>query len=287
MSFWIKGLLLGAMLAWPMWAGAAQLHYKTHIKSGKYHFAYVYVGHDGKKRDIAFYMPKAAVADARKTYQTPSFKDLNAYVHQQGYAEFEDFVAKHNRPMTQAELDTLLHGLKKDYFAQNMLLLRPQGQLEIDYTTIAKRYIDDMAPVARAFMQTGRTSNVRSYVSEVLAFLQSIPYDTLLDNPGQFSFTPPPNLFALNKGDCDVKTVALMSIVQQRFPHVPLAIIRTPQHAFLGLGIPRKSSDETLKIDGRTYVLTEPTGPALLPVGQTAPTSRANLDAGKYYYVKF
>ena len=61
-------------------------------------------------------------------------------------------------------------------------------------------------------------------------------------------------------------------------------MIYTPGHAFIGLGIPSTSTDRTLNINGATFVLAEPAGPAILPLGMISPEAEADLRRNQYSY---
>jgi len=50
----------------------------------------------------------------------------------------------------------------------------------------------------------------------------------------------------------------------------------------MGIAVPAKAGDTTLIHQGVTYLLAEPTGPALYKLGKIAPESELAIDQGRY-----
>lgn len=63
-----------------------------------------------------------------------------------------------------------------------------------------------------------------------------------------------------------------------------VAIIYLPNHALLGVQLAYGGKDKTLRMDGNTYLLAEPTGPALMPAGEVSEQSLAAIEGGMYSY---
>lgn len=56
-------------------------------------------------------------------------------------------------------------------------------------------------------------------------------------------------------------------------------MVFVPGHALLAVDLPAKPGDVTLNWQGQNYLLLEPTGPATLPAGQIASTSKTLVDS--------
>ena len=61
-----------------------------------------------------------------------------------------------------------------------------------------------------------------------------------------------------------------------------MVLVLLPDHALLGIALTPRKGERTIKADGKTYVLIEPTGPALYEVGEIAPTSEFAVAQKKY-----
>jgi hypothetical protein len=69
------------------------------------------------------------------------------------------------------------------------------------------------------------------------------------------------------------------------YPNMPVAMIYTNEHAFVGIYVPAASGERILTIERKTYVLAEPAGPGLLPLGNVSNRSSEDLDRGYFSYV--
>ncbi|RDD63485.1 hypothetical protein [Ferruginivarius sediminum] len=151
-------------------------------------------------------------------------------------------------------------------------LLRP------DYRKVASRSAALMRPLADAIAQQAGGDR-RARIELALAFLQGIPYDRLTDRDASngIGFAVPAQMLHLNRGDCDSKATMLAMLMDHLAPAVENAILLLPGHAILAAALPVRAGDRTMKLDGRTYVLMEPAGPAVLPVGRIGDDSRRLL----------
>lgn len=151
------------------------------------------------------------------------------------------------------------------------------------------RYIDETAkslvPVSQAFYEKiNASADARAYFSLLLGWVQSIPYDTLEDRVASSGagFAPPMGLLLQNKGDCDSKAVLTSALVRAFLPNTDMIMVFLPEHALLGVAITPIEGDEILDVDGQTFVLYDPTGPALLPFGQVSTRTKQFIDTGRY-----
>lgn len=143
-----------------------------------------------------------------------------------------------------------------------------------DYVLIARNFAPRLAPLSQSLSRPG--DDPRRFLARSLAFYQSIPYETLgtgNDLEGDLGYLTPLSVVDLNRGDCDSKSVALWSLMKVRYPAVPVVLLLLPSHALLGVGITPAAGEMTFDHQGRRYVLIEPAGPALLPLGRVSPST--------------
>lgn len=159
-----------------------------------------------------------------------------------------------------------------------------------DHKRIARRYASALTPLAVATRQSllaqGRGTDPRSTAGFLLGYFQAIPYDTLLSRTTSngAGFKTPYGLLAGNRGDCDTKSVAMAAVLRQLYPTLRITMVYVPEHAFLGVAIPRGQTDYALNLGGTPFVLLDPTGPRKLRVGEVDPKALAALEAGRYSY---
>lgn len=174
----------------------------------------------------------------------------------------------------------------RQYASRHYYKAEEQGAelvIQPDHVRLATRYAPAMAPVGRALRAqvAGQGADLRTYTNAALNWLQSIPYDTLLNRSSSngAGYQTPYGMMVENRGDCDTKTTALAAILRSQYPTLPLAIVYIPKHAFLAIGTAQGPRDFALQTAGGTYVLADPTGPALAQLGDIDPQTQAELRA--------
>ena len=185
-------------------------------------------------------------------------------------------------------VDRLIEKSRKQYIHNNMFRLYDENSVVPDHARIAQMNVRRMRPVARALKKTAPRS-LRGQINHTLAFLQGIPYDELLSriNSNGSGFATPVELLTRNIGDCDSKSVAMASLLKNSHPRMNMVLVLVQEHAFVGVaGIRQGPKDFALKINNQTYVLAEPTGPALLPLGQIDKRSQKLLRTGDFNHVQ-
>ncbi|MFB2863940.1 transglutaminase domain-containing protein [Aeromonas sp. MdU4] len=172
--------------------------------------------------------------------------------------------------------------LSKHYF---QYFTPPDGQLAVkqDHVRIALESRTGLAPLAAQLKQQGSTETEarQKTVAHMLTFIQSIPYqqlDSLNGRQGK-GFLPPRQVLEQNRGDCDSKVTLMAALLAQLFPELKQAMVFVPGHAMLAVDLPTKPGDATINWQGQSYLLLEPTGPATLPAGQIASTSKTLVDS--------
>lgn len=109
-------------------------------------------------------------------------------------------------------------------------------------------------------------------VAGLLNFVQSIPYDPLVSADGQrgITFLMPEQVLVQNRGDCDSKSVLMMTLLTALYPELPQAIVYVPDHALLAVALPRQTgNEEMIRINGKAFLPLEVAGPAEIPPGVT------------------
>ena len=168
---------------------------------------------------------------------------------------------------------------KKEY-AKHYLKIEKKGEHNIispDYINLVKDYEKRMRIVSDAIREKNLSD--RELLEKALSFLQSIPYDTL-QNRDLESFTgflPAYYLLDKNIGDCDSKSVALLSIAKTLTPKTKSIMVLITKHAFLAFAIPAKPDDKTILYQGERYVVAEVAGPTVLPLGEVGKASESAI----------
>lgn len=191
------------------------------------------------------------------------------------------------------ELKQLLHKQRQYYLRQtyHTELTLPLGETVIvpDHVRFMHESLNDLLPVATALHQKLANTDSRMSLSYISQWLQRIPYQDLTDRRQSdgLSYSPPLKLLRENRGDCDSKSVLLAALLRLLLPDVKLAMIYLPEHAILAVQLPVKPSDMAVTIEGRDYLLVDPTGPALLAPGEIAPEYRIFTENGQFGYALF
>lgn len=174
--------------------------------------------------------------------------------------------------------------LDKHYFTRYRTLFNEEA-IKPDHVRYMKEMTESLIPLSQAFYEQVNTqADAREYFNLLLSWVQSIPYDAL-DNRAQSNgsgFAPPIQLLNENRGDCDSKSVLIASIARAFLPDTAMVLVLLPEHALLGIALTPKKGEETLVEDGKTYVLIEPTGPALFKFGEIAESSKKDIAKGMY-----
>lgn len=199
------------------------------------------------------------------------------------------WLSQANRAAYKQESQQLISKAVPQLYKKNFYVVRRSEvnqsilEVRIDFAQIIIEETQGIRPVAKAIANKTRGLPDRDVIAYALRFLQLIPYDNLKSRNAlnSIGFVAPLTLIDINRGDCDTKSAALAALIRNLLPDVRMAMVLVPGHAFLALGIPAKNGDATININGRNYVVVEPTGPALSPVGQAHPDSRPYLTVAK------
>ena len=175
--------------------------------------------------------------------------------------------------------------LKERYLMQSSDAMGRPG-LKPDHVRIIEESGAELGDVAEALLTAagGEQSEPRLVVEWLLAFVQDIPYNALQSDGGNrgTGYLLPRQVLVQNRGDCDSKVALLAALIQYLHPEIPQRLLFVPNHALLAIALPAQQGDEQLQIEGYNYLLLEPTGPAELPLGQIADSSRFHIRSGNY-----
>jgi hypothetical protein len=161
--------------------------------------------------------------------------------------------------------------------------------IKVDHVSIANNSVVDLKPLKPTILDKVSIQNTRKATNYVLSFVQNIPYSTLesrLTSSGA-GFNPPLQVLWENQGDCDSKMTLTAALLRALMPRIEMAFIYIDGHAFIGINIPAKAGEITIEHQQINYLLAEPTGPALLPLGKLAPESELAINQGHYSVQKY
>lgn len=195
-----------------------------------------------------------------------------------------EIVAEWKKDMEMHRQEAMDQYLYKNYYDH---YVSPLGERAVKQNHIryAMESRESVIPVAQAIYELlPPDSDSRAYTNLLLSWVQSIPYDTIENRftSNGSGYSPPLDLLNNNRGDCDSKTVLTASLMRALIPQLSVGLIFLPQHALLGINLPHRNNEDTLKEDDIEYLLLEPTGPAPLRIGQLAPSSKNFVDNGMY-----
>ncbi len=235
------------------------------------------------QRHVTVALTKAAKAidpkDAKVTIK-PMREAININVSGTNEEKIED-VQAHLREVQQNAYDSYLH---EHYFTRFTTIFN-QSAIKPDHLRYISESVKPLVSVSQAFYEkVASESDSRAYFSLILSWLQSIPYDTLEDRvvSNGSGYAPPISVLMQNLGDCDSKAVLASSMVRAFLPNTKMIVLYLPNHALLGIALTPKADDRTVEYDSSTYVLYDPTGPALIPFGEVSESTERYIVTGRY-----
>jgi hypothetical protein len=150
---------------------------------------------------------------------------------------------------------------------------------------------DVMAPDYRAAVEAaaphledlakslGPRKDRRAYANQVLAFVQSIPYEGTAMSAD--TWRPPLSVLATNTGDCDSKVTLFLAIMRAAYPKMDMAAVLVPGHALAAVDIDVGEKDAFVGKGKRRLVVAEAVGPDLSRVGWVEGRSKRGLKSRK------
>ncbi len=168
-----------------------------------------------------------------------------------------------------------------DYRKKNGFTLL-KGKVIPDHTRHVDEYSDDVKPVMKAL--GGPTQDPRVFAEKALSFVQSIPYEKA--SLKRDRYRRPLSLLGRNRGDCDSKVVLYLALMKAAYPRVDSAVIYIPGHAYAALGLDPQLGEAKIRKGGSTWLLVEPVGPAVVPLGTVGRKSRRRARTGRVTLVE-
>ncbi len=297
---WALSILWGPPILRSGIAEAQQLDFLRVMRGGDERLSYRWRDLDRREQTTAFTLTRQDIQVAEASFKDFSFdgmwEDIEANLRDEtarfgNGAEIDlrlvgDRLSWTVKARDKASQDALVRILnerfqraQKAYLARHLRQRLDEGRIMIDFAAATRALQEPMRTVAKALGATpGIADDDRARVTLALAFFQQVPYAALGDVARRGGdFLPGPALLAQNRGDCDSKAVALAAVLRTYTPWRKLAIIVMPGHAVLGVDLPARSGEQTVRAQARQYVALEPAGPAMAPVGDVAPQTAKYL----------
>ncbi|MFZ8199199.1 hypothetical protein [Alteromonas portus] len=303
-------LLLSTML-FSFIAHSEQLQYKKTKTDTGVSFSYVWLDNDNARQSISFELPNSALKEApsrQANYKpkiaqryitvalteeakkidpkvarvkiTPKRESIDIQVTGSDETQVEEILSK-LKAIQQQKYDQYL----QDHYFTRFTTLFNQQAIKPDHVRYVAESVKPLVAASQAFYEkVASESDSRAYFSLILSWLQSIPYDTLEDRVASngSGYAPPVSVIMQNLGDCDSKAVLASSMVRAFLPSTKMIMVFLPNHALLGIALTPMVDDRTIEYEGDTYVLYDPTGPALIPFGQVSEDTERHIVTGRY-----
>ncbi len=192
-------------------------------------------------------------------------------------------VAEAYQTLAQLENEVMQQYFEDNYY-QTFTNHEQVSGIKVDHVSIANDSVLDLKPLKPLILDHVSIKNIRKVTNYVLGFVQSIPYNTLesrLTSSGA-GFNPPLQVLWENQGDCDSKMTLTAALLRALMPRIDMALIYIDGHAFIGINIKGEPGEVTITHNNVKYLLAEPTGPAMLPLGTIAPESELAINQGHY-----
>ncbi len=294
---------------------AEQLSFSKTATDKDYQFSYQWLDFNNQQQNISFTLTPEALFErfrhlksyqsnyAQKTIlrrmklaikkQPPkgmqvNFRQVNGEFSIEVKGQDQQKVAQAYQALLKLEKD-----ISDEYFRENYYQLFTNHDqvngIKMNHVDIANDSVADLKVLKAIILDQVSIQNIREVTNYVLSFVQNIPYSTLesrITSSGS-GFNPPAKLLWENQGDCDSKMALTAAILRALMPRIEMAMIYIDGHAFIGIAINKRPGEVTVEHDDISYVLAEPTGPALLPVGKLAPESELAINQGRYIIEKY
>ena len=309
------GAVVILVLCFATMTSAKQLDFNKTTTDEHVQFNYQWLDQAQQAQSLSFAINKVALFDRFRNFKSYKANHAKKYVDQQ--------IRKHltQNPITDVKVTFLGRGnnlqiklksenktaldqaylsieqLKKDfmnehltrnYYTQfvaydNNLAIKP------DHVRFAQESFTDLSVLKGLILDHVGEESVRKVSNYVLGFIQSIPYATLesrVTSTGA-GFNPPLQILWQNQGDCDSKVTLTAAIFRALMPRMKMMLVFIDNHALLAINIPSEGNELTITIDGLDYILAEPTGPAMMRIGELSASAEFAIRNGRYYAEAF
>ncbi|WP_052056160.1 hypothetical protein [Colwellia psychrerythraea] len=303
-------LSIAALLLCISQTQAQQLSFRKTQVGQEYHFQYQWLDYTKAKQTMSFnlnqeglferfrsfktyqksYAQKTILKRIKKKMQQTPIQGVQIFYRQQQDSFFIEAKGSDSSKVAEAyqTLALLEKEVRQQYFEDNYYQAFTNHDqvtgIKVDHVRIANDSVLDLKPLKPLILEHVSIKNIRKVTNYVLGFVQSIPYNPLesrLTSSGA-GFNPPLQLLWENQGDCDSKMTLTASLLRALMPRIDMALIYIEGHAFIGINIQGEPGEVTITHNNVNYLLAEPTGPALLPLGTIAPESELAINQGHY-----
>lgn len=294
---------------------AAQLNYSRVPEGDSYRFNYRWTDQNQQNQSMTFALTKEALFGRFRDFRVYKAKFAEQYVARQikkaltenplpdvqvNFIKRRDKISidiKGSKPtaiqsayaeIAQMEKKLSQEFLRDNYY-QEFTTHDQVSAIKPNHTLIAQSSVNDLKVLRDPILGTVSIKNIRKVTNYTLGFIQSIPYSTLESRvtASGAGFNPPLKLLWENQGDCDSKVTLTGAILRTLMPRIKMVFVFIEQHALIGIDIPPRDGETTVTVEGTTYVLAEPTGPAMYALGKIAPGSELAINNGHYTAEKF
>jgi hypothetical protein len=305
-----KILCIALYFFMPSLAFADQLAFSKIEKGDNYQFNYQWLDSQGDTQNLQFILTKRALFDRFRNFKVfkpemAKFSINNALQKKLRAEPINDVMinfskntddgeivikGRNNQAINSAyaKIYQLKQTLGDEYLAKNyyhQFITHDQiNAVKPNHGQFASISSIDLKSVKPIILEKFSIRNIRKVTDYVLGFVQSIPYATLESRvtASGAGFNPPLKLLWENQGDCDSKVTLTAAILRSLMPRIKMILVFIDNHALLGIKVPVQANDQTIVIDEITYVLAEPTGPILLPLGEIAQVSELAVGNGHF-----
>jgi hypothetical protein len=291
-------------------ANARQISFSKYDEGEHYNFDYQWLDHSNQQQSMRLSFTKKALFErfrilkpyqsefSQKTIMRALKKQLKKEPLQKVQTLFlqendktvikikgekEKDISRAYQQIKKIETKAINKYFEKNYYQYFSTHDGEQG-VKMNHVRIANASVADFKQIKPIIFDKVAILNTRKITNYVLAFIQSIPYSTLnshLTSSGS-GFNPPAKLLWENQGDCDSKVTLMATILRALMPRINMIIVYIDEHAFMGIDIPAAAGEMTISYQGITYLLAEPTGPALYKLGILAPGSELAINQKRY-----
>jgi hypothetical protein len=304
-----KFFYIALFLSMPYLAFADQLSFSKIEAGENYQFNYQWLDRQGDRQKINFLLSKRAMFDRFRNFkifksEMAQFSINNALQKKLREEPIKgvmiDFKRNKNNEISikgrsnqtinaaYAKINEMKQTLNNEYLTDNyyqQFITHDQiNAIKPDHARFANIASIDLKPVKPRVLEKFSIKNIRKITNYILGFVQSIPYATLESRvtASGAGFNPPLKLLWENQGDCDSKVTLTAAIFRTLMPRIKMILVFIDNHALIGIEVPVDAEDQTINIDGVSYVLAEPTGPSLFNLGEIAQESKLAIGNGHY-----
>ena len=294
---------------------AEQLHFSKIEQNNGYQFNYQWRDHNNSQQSMSFTLSKAALFERFRSFRTYKAEFAKKAIFQAMNTAWQSSaidgvqvtfpntkgqnnisvngvnpqnVTKAYQKLTELEQQSTANYLAANFY-HKFTTHQQISAIKPNHVQIANAAVADIIAIKPLILKNVSNKNIRTVTDYVLSFIQSIPYSDLESRVSSSGagFNPPLKVLWENQGDCDSKVTLTASLLRLLMPKIPMVLVFVDKHALIGLAVPAKEGELTIVKDELTYVLAEPTGPALFSLGHISGRSEQAILSGHYITEKY